>query len=67
MAETKTGAVDYSECLRGGCSNGWRPCQCGKCCHCGYPKHAAIHGPFWGQPPGSEPYGHQFEPERATR
>lgn len=52
-----SGAVDLNECRRS-----VNRCTCGKCARCGFPKHMAIHGPKYGQPPGSEPYGHEFEP-----
>ncbi len=58
--EQQDGAVDFSECPRGGYH-----CRCEKCGVCGYPKHTAIHAPFIDQPPGSKPYGHRFEePQR---
>lgn len=41
---------------------GGLPCKCGKCVVCNFPKHSAIHAPFYGSPPGSEPYGHEFVP-----
>ncbi len=55
----ETGAVDDAECPQRG---GLR-CRCGKCARCGHPKHTAIHGPLYGQPPGSKPYGCRYEPE----
>lgn len=55
------GAIDFEECplhrKRG-------LCRClPKCKVCGYGKHTAIHGPRCGEQPGSEPWGHEFEPE----
>lgn len=50
-----SGAVDLNECPRF-----YRRCQCGRCAICGYAKHTAIHGPFFGQAPGSAPYGHTY-------
>lgn len=50
------GAVTYEQCPYGG---GTR-CKCGRCSACGYPMHTAIHGPTYGQPAGSKPYGHLF-------
>lgn len=56
-----TGAVDFSECP--GRMFGSNRCKCKPACRvCGWRKHMAIHGPLYGQPPGSKPYGHQFEP-----
>lgn len=57
------GAVDLDECP-GALRYGSRRCDCGKCRVCGFSKHMAIHGPFDGQPPGSKPWGHQFEPQQ---
>lgn len=57
---TIKGAVDFNECP-------WytrRICRCGLCAKCGFSKHTAIHGPIYGQPPGSEPYDHEFTPRR---
>lgn len=58
-----SGAVDLDDCP----DRKPRParrtmCSCGRCAVCGHPKHTAIHGPIYGQPPGSRPYGHQFVP-----
>lgn len=56
------GAVDLCSCPnRRYRLNRWR-CDCGKCIVCGHQKHTAIHGPFYGQPPGSKPYGHEYKP-----
>lgn len=52
------GAVDLDACptrMHG-------QCRCGPCDECGYQKHTAIHGPALGQPPGSEPWGHEYKP-----
>lgn len=51
------GAVDLNDCLY---TKFGRKCKCGYCVICGYAKHTAIHGPLFGQPPGSRPYGHEF-------
>lgn len=51
------GAVDLSECRD-------TRCGCEKCAVCGFRKHTAIHGPLFGCPPGTRPYGHKFEPVR---
>ena len=50
-----SGAVDLDKCpyLR-------NHCKCGYCTVCGFPKHTAIHGAFYGEAPGSEPFGHEF-------
>jgi hypothetical protein len=55
----RTGAVDWRLCpFRGGRND---RCRCGEFCErCGEPKHMAIHGPLFGEPDGSIPYGHRF-------
>jgi len=57
MQEEKTGAVDLSECR-------WLigRCKCPPCRVCGLGKHMAVHGPRYGYPPGSRPWGHRYEP-----
>jgi hypothetical protein len=61
--QEETGAVDYAECPHGGGpKTWWRGCHCGPCAICSHAKHTAIHGPLFGQPPGSKPYGHAFVP-----
>lgn len=57
IAEMKPGAVDYAECPQGG-----HGCRCGRCSVCGHPKHMAVHGPCWGEEPGSRPYDHEYVP-----
>lgn len=43
-------------------------CRClPPCVICGYGEHAAIHGPLFGQPPGSKPWGHEFKPEDSAK
>ena len=38
-------------------------CRCrDKCLICGGPEHISLHGPCYGQPPGSEPWHHEFKP-----
>lgn len=37
-------------------------CRCEKCDVCGYGKHSPMHGPIYGQPIGSAPWGHEFVP-----
>lgn len=49
------GAVDLEECPT-------RHCRCGPCAVCGHQKHTGIHGPYFGRPPGSRPWGHEFVP-----
>lgn len=55
------GSVDLDSCprayLRATCST---PCLCGGCAICGHRKHVSLHGPLFGQPAGSKPYGHRF-------
>ena len=39
-----------------------RPCRCEPLCAiCGQRKHMAVHGPLFGQPPGSKPWGHKYQ------
>ena len=56
------GAVDLSECPR---RSSRRTCTC-EPCKCGYGKHTAVHGPKLDQPPGSEPWGHEYQPGKAA-
>ena len=36
-------------------------CACRPVCEvCGFGPHMAVHGPFYGAPPGSKPYDHEF-------
>ena len=60
-----TGAVDLDNCPTQWRERRWQGvhCACGLCAKCGYPKHSAIHGPLYRQPPGSKPYGHEFVPK----
>lgn len=58
-----SGAVDLNECPYE--DDKWDiPCKCGICTVCGYPKHCSAHGPFRGQPPGSQPYDHEYQAMR---
>lgn len=57
-ADQDTGAVTYEQCPTHG--GGW--CKCGRCAERGFHKHTAIHGPRYGQPAGSKPWGHVFKP-----
>jgi hypothetical protein len=60
--EHDDGAVDLDACRN---RSAWGNCRCAPVCAvCGYPKHTGIHGPVFGQPPGSKPYGHVFAPKR---
>ena len=52
------GAVDLSECPTGAGNR----CRCDRCRVCGYRKHMAVHGPMYGEPPGSKPWDHEFVP-----
>jgi len=56
------GAVDLDACPDGP-PRRYKPlpCRCGVCAVCGLPKHMAIHGPCWGERPGTRPHGHEFE------
>lgn len=63
------GAVDLAECPAPKTIQNKRGrtirCKCGLCRLCRFPKHSAIHGPSYGQPPGSKPWGHRFEQEES--
>lgn len=52
------GAVDFEECPRYGRGS----CRCERCAVCGHRKHTGVHGPLLRQPPGSQPWGHEFHP-----
>ena len=58
--ETPRGAVDLDECRTRW--PGSRTCHCEQCARCGWGKHMAVHGPAYGEPPGSAPYDHEFVP-----
>lgn len=56
------GATDWNECKTRLMKAS--PCRClPVCAICGYGKHDALHGPFLDQPPGSEPYDHEYKPK----
>jgi hypothetical protein len=58
MSDQVEGAIDLAACPD-------RPkgCKCGpRCTICGFNKHMAVHGPFYGALPGSKPYDHQYTP-----
>lgn len=63
------GAIDISECptrrqvkTRYG-TTAMLQCRCKPVCSvCGQHKHSAVHGPIYGQPPGSVPWGHEYHP-----
>lgn len=56
MYDDASGAIDFDACPT------WRNyCHCAKCSVCGNRKHSGIHGPFKDQPPGSKPWGHEFQ------
>ena len=64
-----SGAIDFDECfgrkVRTSHGNPGR-CSCGVCAICGQMKHTAVHGPIAGQPPGTKPYDHEYEPRSAS-
>lgn len=56
------GAVDLDACPDGPPRRvSSMPCRCGACAECGSPKHSAIHGPVFGEGPGTKPWGHEFK------
>ena len=56
-----SGAVDLDDCPSHYSGSG--KCRCEpRCKICGEQKHMAIHGPLMGEPPGSKPWGHEYEP-----
>ena len=55
-----SGAIDLDAC-----TTRRRPALCWclpKCTVCGYGPHVSVHGPLYGQPPGSRPCGHEYQP-----
>lgn len=62
ITESEEGAVDMSECPKSGRT--YDKCKCGYCLLCGNQKHTAVHGPLFGEPPGSKPFDHKFEPSK---
>jgi hypothetical protein len=60
------GAVDLGSCQKSLYRWGRWHCDCGKCSVCGHQKHTGIHGPFYGHPPGTKPYGHEYKPPIAA-
>lgn len=65
MSEAVSGAVDLSDCptrRRSGPYNRMGSCRCTPCKACGFGPHMAIHGPRYGEEPGGEPYGHEYQP-----
>lgn len=58
-AIAEAGAVDLDACPT---RDRLHRCRCKlRCQWCGFRKHTAVHGPVFGQLPGSKPYDHQFE------
>ena len=53
------GAIDINACPRG--PRKYHPCRCAPCITCGFGKHTAVHGPVLGQPPGTKPWGHEYD------
>lgn len=53
-----------------GCATWWLPegCHClERCGRCGNNIHSPFHGPVFGQPVGSRPYGHEYMPDPKQR
>ena len=60
VATSVVGAVDLNERCDTASMISTR-CQCEPgCATCGYGKHQSVHGPEYGQPPGSRPWHHEF-------
>lgn len=57
-----SGATNLSECTSRYGGRGMCLCR-PKCEICGHGKHAAIHGPCYGEQPGSKPWGHEYQPK----
>ena len=53
------GAIDVDNCPSKRRPGG--TCRCGPCAECGWGPHMAIHGPKYGQLPGTEPWGHLYQ------
>lgn len=64
-----SGAIDFNECpylQRAKLRARSGTCRCERCAVCGHHKHTGIHGPRYGEPPGSEPWGHEFQPKERS-
>ena len=65
------GAIDLDACTtrrRYGRQGTSGLCRCEpKCSVCGYGPHVAVHGPLYGQLPGSRPAGHEYQPPTDLR
>ena len=56
------GAIDLDACTTR--QGPWGPslCRClPKCAVCRWGPHSGVHGPLYGQPPGSRPAGHEYQ------
>jgi hypothetical protein len=59
QAVREGGAVDLGACRR----KGGHTCNCTPACSvCGYGEHVVLHGPVYGEAPGSRPFHHEFVP-----
>ena len=64
MAES--GAIDVQECPTRS-DRPYRGCSCTPTCAiCGDGPHWASHGPYYGQPIGTTPFGHAYVPDSPT-
>ena len=53
------GAIDLDTCTT---RQGPSLCRClPRCTVCGYGPHVSVHGPLYGQLPGSRPCGHEYQ------
>jgi hypothetical protein len=52
------GAIDIETCVT---RTRTGSCRCLPKCICGYGPHSALHGPFYGQQPGTKPYDHEYQ------
>ena len=54
------GAIDVFACPYR--ARGHKNCLClPKCAACGFGPHSAVHGPVYGERPGSKPYDHEYK------
>ena len=63
-----SGAIDLDACATR--QGPWGPslCRClPRCTVCVYGPHVSVHGPLYGQLPGSQPCGHEYQPPELSQ
>lgn len=59
------GAIDTDRCPTRFKGRNKTDCKCKPVCIvCGFGPHAAVHGPLYGQPPGTKPWKHEYQPPK---